>query len=571
MAFDFACPDWAERLADGRPPIPDLPLDLKAALRATRIFDNLRLPDVAGHPLFADACGDWFRALVRAVFGSIEAGTGARLVGEVFCLVPKKNSKTTYSAGLGITALFLNTVPNAEMLLIGPTKKQAETLFGQVCGIIKADPADPETGRSYLQDRFHIIEAEQAVKDRLTGARLVIKAFDMSVLTGNIPLLVIIDELHLMGGIPYARRVLAQIRGGMITRPDSLLIFITTQSDEPPKGVFKKELAYARGVRDGRITGGNMLAMLYEFPEALQANPDRPWLDPKFWPMVTPNAGRSITVPRLLALYRKALEDGPDEVTIWASQHLNIQVGMGKHDGGWSGADLWPAAARPMGLDEFLASVEVVTAGIDGGGLDDLLALALIGRHKESRAWIVWVRAWAGFEVLKRRKDIAAQLQDYAEDGDLVICADPTQDLRDLVAILSRVRDLGLLPKAHGIGLDPYGVAALVDELAAAGMEGELLAAIAQGTRLSPAVWGVERKLNDGTLWHAGQPLMDWCVGNAKTEQRGNAVMITKAVSGKAKIDPVMAMLNAFTLMSRNPDAAGGGLDDFLANPVMVI
>lgn len=558
MPFDFACPDWEDRLRRGLPPIADLPLNDAAAEKAVGVYDNLRLPDVAGQPTLGEAGGDWFREIVRAAFGSDDPVTGERAVGEIFCLVPKKNSKTTNSAALGLTALLLNETPNVEMLIVGPTKDVAETCFGQVMGMIDADPEDPETGSKYLQHRFHVREHALEIYDRWTKSTLKVKAFSKNVITGTIPALTIIDELHVMGSMAHAAKVLAQIRGGMITRPDALLLIITTQSDEPPAGVFRSELIYARRVRDGEIKDGNLLPVLYELPESIQTNKDRPWRDAKYWPMVLPNLGRSITLNRLKLLYQKALEKGPEDELVWASQHLNLQLGMGTHSEAWIGATLWPVGENQMSLDEFLDQCEVVTAGIDGGGLDDLFGLALVGRHKVTRDWLLWMRAWVQPEVLKLRKDIAPRLKDFEAQGDLVICEDATSDLRDVADILSEVHGRGLFPAEYAIGLDPFGVSAMIDELALKQIDGTLVMAIGQGTRLSPSVWGMERKLKNGTFLPCGQEMMEWCVGNAKTEQRGNAVLITKAVSGKAKIDPLIAALNAFTLMARNPEASGG-------------
>lgn len=548
--WDFASPKWSEQLAAGKSIIPALPLFTDKAEKAVRIFNKLRIPDIEDQPAFADAAGEWFRDIVRVIFGSLD-DEGVRHVPEVFALIGKKNSKTTNGGGLMLTALLENKVPRGEFLFIGPTQEIADLAFQQAAGMIEADPD------GYLQKRFHVIEHRKTIRDRVTKAFVKVKTFSMKVMTGSKPIGVLIDELHIMGQIHYAARVLGQIRGALESKKNSFLLIISTQSDEPPAGVFKAELTYARGVRDGRIKNSRMLPILYEFPVTMQADKEKPWADPRNWPMVMPNLGRSLHLDTMQAGYAAAIEKGEEEEKRWASQHLNVEIGIALGNDAWVGAQYWPDAEdERITLDGMIEECEVIVAGIDGGGLDDLLGLSLIGRHKVTRDWWLWGKAWAQTDVLERRKEIAPRLHDFETDGDLVICKEPTQDIRELCDIIERVKDAGLLPEKNAVGLDPIGVAAIVDELASRGIEGEQLVAIAQGFRLSGAVWGLERKLKDGTLWHGGQPLMTWCVGNAKVEQRGNAVLITKQVAGKAKIDPLVAAFDAAMLMSRNPVAS---------------
>jgi len=352
-----------------------------------------------------------------------------------------------------------------------------------------------------------------------------------------------------------------------------LLVIITTQSEIPPQGIFKSELEYARKVRDGKIVEDvRMLPVLYEFPQEMQGDEKQPWKDPATWGAVLPNLGRSITIERLIPEFRKAADTSAEELARWASQHLNIEIGLGHHTGGWVGQTYWPKAADPeLSLEALLETSEVATIGIDGGGMDDLLGLAVLGRHRETKRWQLWVAAWAHDIVLERRKNIAARLQDLERDDALTICTHPTQDVDQLVDIVLRVHSAGILPERGGIGLDPEGVAAIVDALQGAGIPHDTLASVTQGYKLNGAIKGTERKLFDGSLRHCGQPLLGWCVGNARTEARGNAVIVTKAVSGAGKIDPLMAAFNAVYLMSLNPAAARRDLSAFLANPVMSV
>jgi phage terminase large subunit-like protein len=458
-------------------------------------------------------------------------------------LVPTHN--TTNSAGIMVTAMMASERPRAEFLLIAPTQQVAELAFNQALGMIEADPV--------LRKMCHIKEYQKFIRFRPTGASLKIKSFDPAVLTGTKPAGVLLDELHVIAEHANADRVLGQLRGGLISSPEAFLITITTQSERVPVGIFRTELQKARKVRDGEVKL-KLLPILYEFPVSMVK--DNSWRDSANWWMVNPNKDRSITISRLVEDYENARSTGEEELRRWASQHLNIEIGLALHTDHWVGAHFWQKGSVPLDLDTLLQRSEIVTLGIDGGGLDDMLALTVCGRDKDTQRWLTWSRAWIHEIAMERRKKDAQVYKDFARDGDLIIVKSIGDDVTDLGDIVEQLVQSGKLAK---VGIDQSGIGSIIDELVSRGVKGPedkdggQIVGIPQGWRLTAAIKTVERKLADGTLTHALQPLTRWCAENARVEPRGNAIMITKQASGYAKIDPLMSTFNAIELMSRNP------------------
>lgn len=558
MYVTLACPDWETRLRAGESLIPELPLHAEKADTAVKIFNKLRLPDVVGQPTLGEACGQWQREIVGALFGGFQEDGETRFIREIFNLVPKKNNKTTGSAAIMMTALLVNERPRAEFLLVGPTQAVAETAFSQAVGMIEADP--------YLKKRFHIVEHTKLIRDRTNGAKLKIKTFDTKVLVGVKPVGVLIDELHELGKIANAAKVLRQIRGGILPFPEGFLVFITTQSDDPPTGVFRDELIKARKIRDGALVS-QMLPILYEFPASMMK--DGTWRDPANWWMVTPNRGRSVTVEALMLDFADEESKGEASIRLWASQHLNLEIGLALGTDSWAGAEFWlgnPKTGasnvdRTLTLKELLKRSEVVTIGIDGGGLDDLLGLAVMGREIGTGRWLLWNHAWAHEIVKERRKDIASKLDELAglNPPQLTFVKLPGDDVYQLADIVMEVEESGLLADEDAIGVDSFGVTDITKELTRdeRGIDQDRIVGIPQGWQLNGAIKTTERNLAGGTLVHAGLELMNFAVGNAKVVPRGNAISIDKQVSGSAKIDPLMATFAAVVLMGRSPEAAG--------------
>lgn len=545
----FACPDWWEKIKAGQTPMPAIPLNEKRAAKALAFFNRLRLPDVAGNPPLSEACGDWFRDILVAFLASEDPVTKRRLVWELLCMVPKKNSKTTNVAALGLTALYMEETPNCQMLLIGPSQNISERCFGQAQGMIRLD--------NRLDAIFQVQDHLKCITRRKTGTKLDVKTFDTGIVTGEIPVLTIIDELHELGKKARAAAVMQQIRGGGITMQGGQVLMITTQSDAEPTGIWKTELKKARAIRAGK--GGAspiMLPVLYEFPHELQRN-KKYWSDPRNWPPILPNLGRSIDPVRLAEDYENNGKVNLEAETIWVSQHLNIEIGVGQKTDAWAGAEFWAQAEdETLTFEEILRRCDVIVAGGDGGGLDDLWGFCALGRERETRKYLSWSHAWCHRSVLERRQSIASRLLDFKDAGELTICERSGQDIAEIAALINEIKNRGLL---GAVAVDPAGLGEFVEVMTEIDVtvENGLLIGAPQGFGMMNAIKTSERKLENGSLRHAPSALMDWCVGNVKIEPTATAIRATKQNAGDAKIDPWAALMNAVWMMGRDPQPQG--------------
>ncbi|WP_333610133.1 terminase large subunit [Pantoea piersonii] len=540
--WSTACTDWASRLVKRESIIPP-PIFSDSGEHALAIFKELRVTDLPGKPTFGECSEQWVFDFVLAIFGGYDQQTGNQLIREYGLLISKKNTKSTIAAGIMLTALIICWRADEEHLILAPTKEVADNCFKPAASMVREDEE--------LSALFHVQDHIRTITHRVNRNSLKVVAADSDTVSGKKAGRILVEELWLFGKNAKADAMFIEALGGQVSRNEGWVIYLTTQSDEPPAGVFKKKLDYWRNVRDGIIKDGKTLGILYEFPPEMVENEG--FRNPDNFYITNPNMGRSVSKEWLDDEYRKRSQEDEGSLRKFLAKHLNVEIGMNLRGDRWAGAEFWETQADPaVTFKQILERCEVISVGIDGGGLDDLLGLSIVGRDKKTRNWLTWSHAWCHEKAIDRRKSEESKLRDFEKQGDLTVVRKVGDDADEVAMYVSQVYEAGLLDK---VGMDPASVGVLLDTLIEAGIPQELVVGVSQGWRLGGACKTAERKLAEGALLHAVQPLMNWCVGNAKVVISGNAPLVTKGASGIGKIDPLMALFNAIYLMALNPAA----------------
>ena len=542
LKYSTACPNWRDLLLSGESIIPE-PLFASPADHAEAIFKKLRIGDLPGKPTFGEVCKPWVFRFVRAVFGGYDPDTGDQLIKEYGLLIAKKNTKSTIGAGIMMTALLMCWRENEEHLIISPTKEISDNSFGAAAAMVRADPE--------LSALLTVKDHYKTIVHNFNRNSLKVVAASVKSASGKKAARVLVDELWVFGKYEWAEAMLMEATGGQIARPEGFTVYLTTQSEETPAGVFKNKLEYWRNVRDGVVEDNTVLPVIYEFPEDMIEN--GAFMQPENFHLVNPNLGASVSKQWLETNLKKVtgMRDGSFQKFI--AKHLNVEIKNYLTNNKWAGAEFWAGVGdKRLTLGELIDRSEVVCCGIDGGGLDDLLGFAVIGRERGTGRWLHWGHAWCHRIALERNSANRQKLLEFVADGDLTLVDKPGDDVVDLICCIQKVQKL--LPAKAAIGVDAAGITAIADALIDSGIDVEQIRTVPQGWQMNGPIKTVERMVAGEGFVHGGSRLMEWCVTNARVNQNGNAVSITKQISN-GKIDPLMALFDAVVMMGQNPAA----------------
>lgn len=521
----------------------------ETAAKYMNIFNSLHITDVLGNPSIKDLTQKlWYKDFAEFFFGTFNEKERIRAIQEFFVLIPKKNMKSTASGLIMLSALVSNPYRGAEFALIAPSHEVVDNCFLPIVENINV--------KQKIYNKWHFLEAHTSkdgkryILDKRTNATLKITTPLMSTNQGKKWQGVLIEEVALWQSIKKSTAILNEISGNLVNKKDSFIIYLTTQSYEPPYGVFNALLDRARSVEAGgysEMLKQKFFPLLYEFSKeqiksGFYKNPDN-------WHIVNPALDISVDKERLMRMQKDAENAGLEAENEFYAKYLNVQINIAQTKNSWAGAKYWEDCEKKLSLDELIDSSVCIYLGIDGGGLDDLTGLAVLGIDKNG-IWRTWCYAYGVKSVLDRA-GLSIYLQQFQEQGTCKIFNkigdDAEQIAKDVEYLLDKAQG-----KVNKIGIDPRGGMHIINKINQLTNKIEF---INQGTSQMQADSYLTMKLAQQQVIVSKSDLMRFCVGNAVVEERGDDYFLSKK-SSQFKIDPLIALLNCVQLVIKYGDKA---------------
>lgn len=475
--------------------------------------------DKAGQPF---AIEPWQAAIVTCLFGWKRKNTKGKVVRryrEAFILIPRKQGKSTFAAGLCLLCLFCDGEAGSQIYCAAAESKQAGLVFRHARGMVEAEPELASRCKVYggAGHLSIVLNADQASSIKVLSS----DAFSKH---GYNPQLAVIDELH----AHPSRDLVDVLQSGMGARSQPLTVFITT-ADFQRESICNEKHAYARKVRDGIIPDLQFLPVIYE------ALATEDWTDPKVWARVNPNLGVSVEEEFLAAECAKAKEIPAYENT-FKRMYLNIQT---EQDVRAMPMEQWDKCGQAPIDPDSLKGRECYL-GLDLANTTDIAAAVLLFPDGEGGYEVLpyfWVPQ-EGARLRERRDRVPYEL--WIKQG--LIEATEGNSI-DYDIIRKRINELSERHDIKEVAADRWNATQIITQLTGDGLK---VLGFGQGYRdMTAPTKELFRLVADGKLHHGGNPVLRWMASNLATEEDAAGNLKPSKKKSTEKIDGLVAIIMA--------------------------
>lgn len=467
--------------------------------------------ELGGTPFYLD---DWqTKDIIRPLFGW-KRPDGTRKHRVAYIELPRKNTKSTTAAGIGLVGLYTDDEPGAEIYSAATDREQAAIVFDVAKQMVEASPI--------LRRKTKVYKRAIEYKDRIYKV-LSADAYSKHGLNAH---MIIVDELH-----AHKNRDLVDVLSTSTgSRRQPVEIYITTAGFDRNSICFEYH-DYASKVRDGIVKDDQFLPVIYA------AHPDDDWKSEETWKKANPGFDVSIKKEYLERECKKAMEIPAYENT-FKRLHLNIWTEQSTR---WLPMDMWQGVAGKYKLSELVG--QLVWGGLDLSTTTDITALQLIFRDDDG-IYRNYSKYFVPEEKARdrQRRDRVPYL-DWIRDGHLIATPGNVVDYEIVRQEINKLKDQVGLKK---IALDRWNSTQLASQLEGDGLE---MIMFGQGFASMNSPMKELLTLVEGErLFHCNDPVTNWMMSNvsAKTDPAGNIKPDKSKSTGR--IDGVVALIMALGL-----------------------
>ena len=507
----LACERHLEDLGSGAS--RGLRFDVQAARHAIDFFGFLRHSkgEWAGQTF---ALAPWQAFAVGSLFGWQRAD-GLRRFRTAYCAVPRKNGKSTLSAGIALYLLVADGEQGAEIYSAATTRDQARIVFDEAKRMVGSSPA--------LKRRVQVLINNLNVE--ASASRFMPLSSDASSMDGLNVHGAIIDELH----AHRTRHVVDVLETATGARRQPLLFEITTAGYDRHSICFEHH-DYAIKLLEGVLQDDSWFAFI------AAADEGDDWTDPEVWRKANPSFGLSVKADDLARKAEKAIAL-PGAQNAFRRMHLNEWTEQAER---WIDLMAWDACAAPVDLEALRG--KTCFGGLDLSTTTDVTALAWVFLPEgDDGLWYVLSRYFVPEENLRKRAERDRVPYDlWTRQG--FIEATPG-NVVDYGAIEQRILADSTLFQVKEIAYDPWNATHIALRLQD---EGATMVEFRQGFRsMAAPTRELEKLIVSKKLAHGGNPVTRWMAANVAVAQDPAGNLKPAKDKSTERIDGIVAAIMA--------------------------